>query len=74
MLEDDRHYFPPYDAVPDRAAGVVPALSRSARNIRTDWPGAITADDMRKMNYAVDGEKRDAAAVAREFLKERNLL
>jgi glycine betaine/choline ABC-type transport system substrate-binding protein len=30
--------------------------------------GRITADDMRRMNYAVDGEKKDAAAVAKDFL------
>jgi glycine betaine/choline ABC-type transport system substrate-binding protein len=26
---------------------------------------------MRRMNYAVDGEKRDAAAVVTEFLRDR---
>jgi glycine betaine/choline ABC-type transport system substrate-binding protein len=29
---------------------------------------------MRQMNYAVDGEKADAAAVAGEFLRQKNLL
>jgi osmoprotectant transport system substrate-binding protein len=67
VLEDDRHYFPPYDAVPivrratlDRHAEVAAALNRLS--------GRITADDMRRMNYAVDGEKKDAAAVVKDFL------
>jgi glycine betaine/choline ABC-type transport system substrate-binding protein len=35
--------------------------------------GAISDDDMRRLNYAVDGEHRDAVVVVREFLKERKL-
>jgi glycine betaine/choline ABC-type transport system substrate-binding protein len=33
--------------------------------------GRISADDMRHMNYAVDGEKKDAAAVVRDFLARK---
>jgi glycine betaine/choline ABC-type transport system substrate-binding protein len=33
--------------------------------------GRITAEDMRRMNYAVDGEKKDAAAVVKEFLARK---
>ncbi len=67
VLEDDKHYFPPYDAVPI----VNPALFQkcsSAGSVFQSLAGRITADEMRAMNYAVDGEKKDAAAVAREFL------
>jgi osmoprotectant transport system substrate-binding protein len=67
VLEDDQHYFPPYDAVPI----VNPALWRKcsqARSVFDALAGRISADQMRAMNYAVDGEKKDAAAVAREFL------
>jgi osmoprotectant transport system substrate-binding protein len=67
VLEDDKHYFPPYDAVPI----VNPALFQkcsSAQSVFQSLAGRITADEMRAMNYAVDGEKKDAAAVAREFL------
>jgi osmoprotectant transport system substrate-binding protein len=70
VLEDDRHYFPPYDAVPlvrrqtlERHPEVAAALQRLS--------GRISADDMRRMNYAVDGEKKDAAEVAREFLARK---
>ena len=68
-LEDDRHYFPPYDAVPVvRAATLLrhpqvgSALDRLA--------GRIDEAAMRRMNTAVDVERRDPAAVVREFLDE----
>jgi osmoprotectant transport system substrate-binding protein len=73
VLEDDRHYFPPYDAVPI----VRPALLNGfagAREAFGQLAGKISADQMRNMNYAVDGEKKDASAVAREFLSKNPLL
>jgi glycine betaine/choline ABC-type transport system substrate-binding protein len=35
--------------------------------------GKISDAEMRKMNYRVDGERRDIAEVAREFLQSRGL-
>ncbi len=73
VLEDDRHYFPPYDAVPI----VRPDLLRRFPAAQTAFErlaGRITADDMRRLNYAVDGEKKDAAAVAAQFLQQKALL
>jgi osmoprotectant transport system substrate-binding protein len=73
VLDDDRHYFPPYDAVPI----VRPELFQRFPPARTAFDqlaGRITADEMRKMNYAVDGDKKDAAVIAREFLQQKNLL
>jgi osmoprotectant transport system substrate-binding protein len=67
VLEDDKQYFPPYDAVPI----VNPSLFQKcvhARDVFRELAGRIAAEDMRAMNYAVDGEKKDAAEVAREFL------
>jgi osmoprotectant transport system substrate-binding protein len=71
-LEDDRHYFPPYQAVP---------LVRNDSLRR--WPqiqnaldalaGKITADDMRAMNEAIDGQHRDPADVVREFRNRKGL-
>jgi osmoprotectant transport system substrate-binding protein len=70
VLEDDRHYFPPYDAVPivrteslHHIAGLQSALMQLT--------GTITTEDMRQMNFAVDGSKQDAAEVARNFLAKR---
>jgi osmoprotectant transport system substrate-binding protein len=73
VLEDDKYYFPPYDAVPI----VRPQLFQECPAARAAFErlaGRITADDMRKMNYAVDGEKRDAADVARDFLVRERLV
>ena len=56
---------------------VRPRSFRSGRIARAAFgrlAGRITADDMRAMNYAVDGEKKDAAAVAKAFLKQRGLI
>jgi len=72
VLEDDKHYFPPYDAVPI----VRPALFQEcprAQDAFARLAGRINADDMRAMNYAVDGEKKDAGVVAREFLVSQRL-
>jgi osmoprotectant transport system substrate-binding protein len=33
--------------------------------------GRVSADDMRRMNYAVDGEKKDAAEVVKDFLARK---
>jgi len=66
-LEDDRRYFPPYDAVPlvHRATLLrYPQLRAALERLA----GRIDAASMRRMNNAVDGERRDPAAVAREFL------
>ena len=73
VLQDDKHYFPPYDAVPI----VRPSLFLQCPSARVGFErlgGQITADEMRAMNYAVDGEKKDAAAVARDFLSGHRLL
>lgn len=72
VLEDDRHYFPPYDAVPivrPELFGRVP----EARSAFEHLADRITAADMRQMNFAVDGEKQDAAAVVRKFLQQKSL-
>ena len=36
--------------------------------------GILTVAEMRKLNYAVDGEKRQAKDVVREFLKAKGLI
>ena len=70
VLEDDRHYFPPYDAVPI----VRPEALRNTAGLRStleELSGHITTDDVRRMNYAVDGEKRDVSDVVRSYLQQR---
>jgi osmoprotectant transport system permease protein len=73
QLEDDRHYFPPYDAVPVvRQAALVkhPGL----REILKQLGGILSVEEMRKLNYAVDGEKRQPKDVVLEFLTGKGLL
>lgn len=72
VLEDDKHYFPPYQAVPiirrdtlaehPEIAGAIAALD-----------GKISDDEMRQLNYAVDGQHRDPTIVVKEFLRKKGL-
>ena len=72
VLDDDRHYFPPYEAVPIVREDVLakhPAIQEALHQLA----GKISDDDMRRLNYAVDGEHRDVTQVVREFLKSKGL-
>jgi osmoprotectant transport system substrate-binding protein len=72
ILEDDKHYFPPYEAVPIvRQDSLVrfPGMRAAIEELG----GKISDAEMRKMNYAVDGERRDVTDVAREFLRSKGL-
>ena len=72
VLEDDKRYFPPYDAVPvvrGQALARYPAL----REALSDLGGKISEEDMRRLNYAVDGEHRDLKQLVAEFLREKGL-
>ncbi len=72
ILEDDRHYFPPYDAVPVVREDTL-ALHPEARAAIAGLAGKISDAEMQKMNYAVAGEGRDISDVAREFLHSKGL-
>lgn len=67
MLDDDRRYFPPYDAAVVVRSTVLLAHPE-LRSALAHLSGRITVEHMRRMNHAVDAEHRDAAVVAREFL------
>jgi osmoprotectant transport system substrate-binding protein len=72
MLEDDKHYFPPYEAVPVVRADALGRFSEM-RGALLELAGKIDDEQMRRMNYEVDGEHRDVADVAREFLRGKGL-
>jgi osmoprotectant transport system substrate-binding protein len=72
VLDDDKHYFPPYDAVPIVRPPVFQICSEAKAAFQR-LGGRISADDMRRMNYAVDGERKDAAAVVTKFLRDQDL-
>ena len=66
-LADTRHYFPPYDAVPVvRTASMLrePAIGRALSALA----GRVSDRDMRRLNAAVDIERRNVKDVVREFL------
>jgi osmoprotectant transport system substrate-binding protein len=72
VLKDDLHYFPPYQAVPivnDEALKRFPRLAASLDELAN----SISDDEMRRLNYAVDGEHRDVVEVVREFRKSKGL-
>jgi osmoprotectant transport system substrate-binding protein len=71
-LEDDKHYFPPYDAVPvvrEQTLAQYPAL----RTALAELKNKISEEDMRRLNYAVDGEHRDLKELVAEFLRTKGL-
>jgi osmoprotectant transport system substrate-binding protein len=67
QLEDDRHYFPPYEAAPVVRRETLDRYPQLADAINS-LSGKITNEQVRKLNYAVDAEKRDVKDVVREFL------
>jgi len=72
VLEDDRHYFPPYEAVPIIRQQML-VRHPEVKQALDDLAGKISDDDMRQLNYAVDGQKRDVKEVVQEFLKKKDL-
>ena len=73
VLEDDRHYFPPYEAVAvvrrqslQQHPEVAPALDALG--------GKISDQEMQELNYALDGRHRDVKEVAEEFLRSKGLI
>jgi len=71
-LDDDRHYFPPYQAVPLVRAEALQRWPQIETALKA-LAGQITADDMRAMNEAIDGQHRDPAEVVREFRTRKGL-
>jgi osmoprotectant transport system substrate-binding protein len=72
VLQDDRHYFPPYQAVPlvrDDALKRWPQIQTALDALA----GKVTAEDVQTMNEAVDAQHRDPADVVREFRARKGL-
>src|SRR5207237_3566575 len=70
ILDADRRYFPPYEAVPiirqatmTRHPEVAPALQALA--------GKISDEEMRRLNYAVDGERRNPTEVVKNSVERK---
>jgi osmoprotectant transport system substrate-binding protein len=71
-LEDDRHYFPPYDAVPIVRRSALEKFPE-LRAALADLSGKLTAAEMRHLNAQVDADQRDVATVVRAFRSSKNL-
>ena len=65
-LQDDKHYFPPYDAVPIIRQSTL-ARFPQLRGALAELAGKISASDIRRLNYAVEGQLQDPAEVVRQF-------
>jgi osmoprotectant transport system substrate-binding protein len=72
VLEDDKHYFPPYDAVPIVREEVL-AHHPGLRAALAELAGKVSDQDMRALNYAVDGQHRSVTDVVREFRQKKGL-
>jgi osmoprotectant transport system substrate-binding protein len=71
-LEDNLHYFPPYDAVPVVRRAALEKFPQ-LRSALADLAGKISASEMRHLNAEVDADQRDVAAVVRAFRASKNL-
>ncbi|MFQ5776949.1 MAG: glycine betaine ABC transporter substrate-binding protein [Terriglobia bacterium] len=72
ILQDDRRYFPPYDAAPVVRRETLERFPQ-LRQALSELAGKISEEDMRRMNFAVDGEQRDVKEVVAEFLRRKGL-
>ena len=72
QLADDRHYFPPYEAVylvRQDSLARVPAL----KEVMSKLANAIATEEMRRLNYEIDGDKRDPKEVVKEWIGRKKL-
>lgn len=71
VLEDDKHFFPPYDTslvANNKVLREHPEL----QNILQKLSGKISTEKMQEMNYDADGKMKEAAVIAKEFLEENH--
>jgi osmoprotectant transport system substrate-binding protein len=72
VLEDDRHYFPPYEAVPVLRQEMLrrhPEVAAALAGLE----GKISDQEMQQLNYSVDGLHRDVKEVVRELLRKKQM-
>jgi osmoprotectant transport system substrate-binding protein len=72
-LQDDHHYFPPYEAVAIMREEMLKEHPEVGAALNA-LAGAISDEDMRQLNYSVDGQHRDPTAVVKVFLLQRGLI
>ena len=67
QLADDRRYFPPYQPVFIARQPVLEILNETFERLNN----AISTEEMRSLNYSVDGEKRRAPDVAADWIRRK---
>jgi osmoprotectant transport system substrate-binding protein len=72
VLQDDRHYFPPYEAVAVMRQAML-ARHPEVGQALDELAGKISDQEMQQLNYAVDGQHRDVKEVVTEFLRKKGL-
>jgi len=70
VLQDDKQYFPPYEAAPVVRAATLTKYPELSQVIK-ELGGKISDDDMRRLNYLVDAEKKDVKQVVQDFRKAK---
>lgn len=71
MLEDDMHFFPPYDASPV-ATDAILKEHPELKKVLSRLEGTIDTETMQKLNYRADNDLLEPEVVAKEFLAKHN--
>lgn len=71
VLEDDKHFFPPYDSSLVARNDVLETYPE-LKEILQKLPGKIDTSKMQELNYEVDGKLKEPSIIAKEFLEEVN--
>ncbi|WP_414053401.1 osmoprotectant ABC transporter substrate-binding protein [Macrococcus equi] len=71
ILEDDLHFFPPYDANPV-ASNALLKKHPEVKSILESMKNKISTEEMQKLNYEVDNNLKEPAVVAEDYLKKHN--
>lgn len=71
MLEDDLHFFPPYDASPV-ATDAILKEHPELKKVLSRLEGTIDTETMQKLNYRADNDLLEPEVVAKEFLAAHN--
>lgn len=70
ILEDDKKYFPPYEAVPIFNQAVLQKYPE-VRGAIAQLVGLVSNQDMQKMNYQVDSQSQPVETVVRDWLRSK---
>ncbi|MGK9045429.1 osmoprotectant ABC transporter substrate-binding protein [Mammaliicoccus vitulinus] len=70
-LEDDRHFFPPYDASPLATNEYLKDNPKAKKSIEK-LIGKVSTEKMQELNFKADGNKEEPAVIAEKFLKEHH--